>query len=153
LAAPVFRERREAARPEAKQAPSFPETRTKKREPSAREDPPERDLTPFAAPPQVLIARPEAPVLAAAPPASASRVAETQALVERFVTSMRVGRSSKGAEVHMTLDGRASEVRVRELGGRLEVELRGDDAGAFAERVQSALQARGLDADVRCVRE
>lgn len=111
----------------------------------------ERDLLPFQAPPQVLVPRGDAH--AATPPVVNTRVAETQALVERMVTSMRVGRSSRGSEVHMTLDGdRASEVRVREVAGRLEIALYGDASSALAARIEGALAARGLEADVRCER-
>ena len=53
----------------------------------------------------------------------------------------------------MTLDGdRASEVRVREVAGRLEIALYGDASSALAARIEGALAARGLEADVRCER-
>lgn len=107
------------------------------------------DLAPFTAPPPVLVPRREAPIVSA-PPASSARVAETQALVERLVTSMRVGRSARGAEVHMKLDGaRDTEVRVRDVNGRLEIDLRGDDTAALGARIEAALRDRGLVADVR----
>lgn len=155
LGASSFRERHIATESRPRSAPEAAHERPPTRPRRSEAERPERDLEPFVPPPAVLIARPEGQFVSQAPPVGASRVAETQALVERFVTSMRVGRSSRGAEVHMTLEGRAAEVRVREAQGRLEVELRGlgPEHADMAERIERALNVRGIEAEVRCLRE
>ncbi len=113
------------------------------------ERPPE--LAPFAAPPAVLSPPPTG--AAAVSPAGAGQ-AELTALVERFLTSVRVGRLPDGSSVlRLRVDGRGR--------GDVEVELRGTAAGLvahvdaadgdrrraseWAERLEAALRARGLD--------
>lgn len=150
LAGLAFRELRVGDKPRSDQAALPAERPPRKVTEDPRADRPERDLEPFVAPPAVLLTRPEPSAAPLAPSSSGVRVAETQALVERLVTSMRVGKSARGAEVHMTLGAHGSAVRVREANGELEVTVRGaGEASAMATRIESALDARGLRATVR----
>jgi hypothetical protein len=90
----------------------------------------------------------------AAPTSPATAHAETAALAERMLTSLRVGRVDRDAvEVHMRLrheDGEV-EVRLRERAGRLEAELIGEgapsDLSALAGRVEAELRSRGYELD------
>lgn len=99
-------------------------------------------------PPSAILSPPPAPV---APPGSSRAHAETAALVDRLVASLRVGTEGERARVvELRLRGAAGaevSVRLRSESGVLDLELSGGDPQSSA-RLESAmrreLEARGL---------
>lgn len=107
-------------------------------------------LAPFAPPPPALVAPPSSGAPVAPPVAgSAAERAEVAALVDRLVTSMRVGRVGRdGHEVHLRL-GSGIDVRLRHEHGELRAELRTEgtrreEAERIAETLEREMSARGV---------
>ena len=116
----------------------------------------ERGLSPFQPPPSVLLS----PSLSPATPApktagSAAAHAETAAMAERLLDTLRIGRAADGShQVRMRLSPNSRyagvEVRLEEHGGELRASLLaepGADARAaeLADDIVRELRARGVD--------
>lgn len=114
-------------------------------------------LTPFQPPNPALV--PPAPLAAPAAPevGSAAARAEAVALVERLVSSFRVGRVGKdGHVVHMKLrgarEGEGIDVQLVQEAGRVRAVFRSEpyaraEADRLAALVAEELSARGVDVD------
>lgn len=124
---------------------------------SRRGDDDENGPTPMEAPVPAaqlaFYARPEAPQDTARGAATSNPHAAMQAWAserDRLLTGLRVGRSARGAEVHLRLGGPGlapMEVRLTRTAHGVAAEVRAEDAGAEAAeaRMARALAKAGLD--------